>query len=270
MTSWAAAVAWAVLIEFTLLGPALAETPARIAARLDIVVRSGTCPAPAVEIPITRSSDYCGLTDFSRDDNEYYVERERCRRELDPLQSAQHRYNAFIRKCQQIGQQKKATEPTTNEKFQQITEHEQNQKRDAEAEEARKKSEKSRQEAEEAAMRALEAHRERRERVEKLAEEEAAKASKEAARLQEERRRELEHARRWICVSDLFRCVILCDLVHNPSQFREMGVGVGNRSTCIGGCRYGAMSQCVEIHPEHRGFFLQQTRERGWDWLPPE
>lgn len=247
----AAVGAWAVLIGFTLLGPALAETAARIAARLDIVVRSGTCPAPAIEIPITRSSDYCGLTDFSRDDNEYYVERERCRRELDPLQSAEHRYNAFIRRCQQIGQQK-------------------NQKPDAEAEEARKKSEKSRQEAEEAAMRALQAHRERRELVEKLAEEEAAKAREEAARLQEERRRELEYARRWICVSDLFRCVILCDLVHNPSQFREMGVGVGNRNTCIGGCRYGAMSQCVEIHPQHRGFFLQQVRERGWDWLPPE
>ena len=257
----AAVAAWAVLIGFTLLGPALAETAARIAARLDIVVRSGTCPAPAIEIPITGSSDYCGLTDFSRDDNEYYMERERCRRELDPLQSAQHRYNAFIRKCQQIGQQKKAAEPTT-------TEHEKNQKRDAEAEEARKKSEKSRQE--EAAMRALQAHRERRERVEQLAEEEAAKAREEAARLQEERRRELEYARRWICVSDFFRCVILCDLVHNPSQFREMGVGVGNRNTCIGGCRYGAMSECVEIHPQHRGFFLQQVRERGWDWLPRE
>ena len=164
----AAVAAWAVLIGFTLLGPALAETAARIAARLDIVVRSGTCPAPAIEIPITGSSDYCGLTDFSRDDNEYYMERERCRRELDPLQSAQHRYNAFIRKCQQIGQQKKAAEPTT-------TEHEKNQKRDAEAEEARKKSEKSRQE--EAAMRALQAHRERRERVEQLAEEEAAKTA---------------------------------------------------------------------------------------------
>jgi hypothetical protein len=179
------------------------------------------------------------------------VERERCRRELDPLQSAQHRYNAFIRKCQQIGQQKKAAEP------------------DAEAEEARKKSERSRQEAEEAAKRALQAYRERRELVEKRAEEEAAKARKEAARLEEERQRKLEYARRWICVSDLFRCVILCDLVH-ISQFREMGVGIGNRSTCIGGCRNGAMSQCVEIHPQHRGSFLQRARERGWDWLPPE
>ena len=108
-------------------------------------MRSGTCPAPAIEIPITGSSDYCGLTDFSRDDNEYYMERERFRRELDigKRPAPPQRVHS---KCQQIGQQRKAAEPTTNE-------HEKNQKRDAEAEEARKKSGKSRQD--EAAMLAL-------------------------------------------------------------------------------------------------------------------
>ena len=65
-------------------------------------------PVPLVPLPVETASSLamCGRADFSRNDHEYYVEREKCHRQVDELQAAQRRYNKFIQSCAQIGHKK--------------------------------------------------------------------------------------------------------------------------------------------------------------------
>ncbi len=85
------------------LSPALAETAAQIATRLDRVVASGTCPSPPVEVHQNTLYEDCG-PDNGRTDSAYLVSQVQCRGEHEKLRKSREVYNAFMRNCQQIRQ----------------------------------------------------------------------------------------------------------------------------------------------------------------------